>query len=67
MATKKFNFGVSWQMYGEASIEVPNDFSIEDAMEYVQDNWHDVGLPRGEYVPDSDEPAFEFCDFEECE
>ena len=67
MGTKTFYFGVSWEMYEKASMEVPIDFSIEDAMEYAQDNWHGVGLPSGEYVQDSDEPDFESCGFGEGE
>ena len=63
--TKKFTFGIAWQMYGASSIEVPADFTIEQAMEHVQANWQNIGLPRGEYVPESDAPDFDHCGFEE--
>ena len=58
MKTKTFYFGHYWQMYGTNSIEVPADFTVEQAIEYVNEHWADIKLPSGEYIHDSDEPNF---------
>ena len=63
MKTKRFTFGVAWQMYGTQSIEVPEGFTIDEAVEYVLDIWQDIALPRGDYVADSDELDFDNCRF----
>lgn len=64
MKTKRFYFGQYWQVYGTNSIEVPEDFTIEQAKKYVKEIWDDVGLAReSEYVKGSDEPDFDNCDF----
>ena len=61
---KRFYFGQHWQVYGTNSVEVPDSFTIEQAIEYVKENWDDIGLARGaEYVANSNEPDFECCDF----
>lgn len=63
---KQFNFGHSWQVYGNNSTEVPDHFTIEEAKKYVQDHWDDIPLASdANYVTGSDEPDFENCDFEE--
>lgn len=57
---KRFYFGQYWELYGTNSIEVPDDFTIEQAQKYVKEHWDDVGLaPNANYVMDSDEPDFE--------
>jgi hypothetical protein len=54
----------NWQVYGTNSVEVPDDFTIEQAIEYVKQNWDDVGLARNaEYVHGSDEMDCDCCDF----
>ena len=64
MQTKRFYFGQYWQVYGTNSVEVPSDFTIEQAIEYVMGIWDNVGLASGaDYVQGSDEPDFEHCDF----
>jgi len=63
---KKFYFGQYWQVYGTNSVEVPDDFSLDQAIEYVKKNWDSVGLARSsDYVQDSDAPDFECCGFDE--
>ena len=64
---KRFYFGQYWQVYGINSIEVPDNFTVEQAVAFVKENWADVGLAdSADYVQDSDEPDFEGrCDFEE--
>jgi len=63
-ATKKFYFGQYWQVYGTNCIEVPAHFTLEQAIEFVQDKWDDVELASdASYVQCSDEPDFESCHF----
>lgn len=62
---KRFYFGQYWQVYGTNYMEVPDNFTIEQAIEYVKENWSKVGLSHSaNYVTDSDEPEFESCKFE---
>ena len=62
--TKKFYFGHYWQVYATNSVDVPADFTIEQAIKHVKEIWKDIGLPSGsDYVQDSDEPDFDCCDF----
>ena len=63
---KRFYFGQYWQVYGVNSVEVPEDFTREQAIDFVKENWADIGLASGaDYVQDSDELDFESrCDFE---
>ena len=62
---KRFYFGQHWQVYGTNFIEVPDDFTVEQAIEYTREHWSDVGLAKdAAYVQDSDEPDFECCRFE---
>lgn len=62
---KKFYFGQYWQSYGRNSIEVPDDFTIEQAQNYVKEHWDDIGLASSaNYVSDSDEADFDNCGFE---
>lgn len=63
--TKRFNFGMCWKVYGTQSIEVPADFTYEQAEQYVKDHWNEIPLPSGDYVEDSDEPDFEDSYFDE--
>ena len=45
-------------------MEVPADFTIEQAIEYLTEIWNNVGLaPESSYVQDSDAPDVECCDF----
>ena len=62
--TKIFKFGVTWQYYGTQAVEVPEDFTQEQAEQYVQEHWWEIDLPdNGEYVDNSDEPDFEDSSF----
>jgi len=63
--TKKFYFGQAWQVYGVNSVDVPAQFTVEQAKKYVEKIWDNVGLASSaEYVKGSDEPDFEHCGFE---
>ena len=63
--TKLFRFDLSWTECGRAEIEVPADFTLEQAIELVMETLDDIELPRGEYVGGSDVPCFEFGCFED--
>ena len=61
---KTFYFGVAWTEYGHAAVEVPEDFTIEEAKAYVLEHWDEIKLPdKHDYIPESDEPDFDYCDF----
>lgn len=49
----------------ESGIDVPDDMSLEDAVEYAKTHLKDVPLGVLEYVSDSDILDEENCDFEE--
>ena len=61
--TKLFCYGVVWQCYGSQQIEVPIDYTIEQAKEYVEYMWDGLPLPKGEYLQDSDVPDFDGAEF----
>ena len=63
--TKEFTFGVTYQTYGDVTVDVPADLDLEGAKKYVEEHWAEMPLPHGAYVPDSDEPDFSNANFEE--
>jgi len=63
--TKSFTFGVTYQAYGDVTVDVPADLDLEGAKKYVEEHWDEMPLPHGAYVPDSDEPDFSNANFEE--
>ena len=65
--TKRFTFGVTYQAYGDVTVDVPADLDLEGAKKYVEEHWADMPLPRGAYVQDSDEPDFSNASFEDDE
>ena len=61
---KDFTFGIAWEEYGHATVEVPDDYTLEQAKEYVLEHWNEIPLPtKHDYVEESDEPDFEFAKF----
>ena len=66
--TKTFSFGQFWTVYGQNSVEVPADFTIEEAIQYVKKHRNEIGLADSpEYVDDTDRLDFECCEFEDGE
>ena len=64
MSKKRFYFNQVWQMYGKTSVEVPEDYTIEQSIEYVKAHWDDIPLAGiAEYLAESDVPDFECCEF----
>lgn len=54
---KKVKFGMIWRMYGEQTIEIPDDITtITQVRNYLREHWDEIPLPDdGDYEPDSDE------------
>ena len=46
-------------------IEVPDEMTLEEAIDYAKEHLDDIPLGRLIYVPDSDELDEEMCEFEE--
>ena len=63
---KTFNLTVLCQAYYTSSIEVPDDFTREQALEYARKHLDlcPIDSPL-EYISDSDELDDENCDFEQ--
>lgn len=53
--TKKFHVRVYCQASYESEIEVPADFTYEQAIQYAEDHIDEIPLGDLEYLPDSDE------------
>ena len=56
------SFGVFYQCYRTVFYKVPDelkDADDEEIQNYIRDNWKDVPLPDGDYVPESVEPDFD--------
>ncbi len=63
--TKKFTFGMAYQAYGYVTVDVPANFTQEEAEQYVREHFDEYGLPEeSQYLTDSAEPDFEQSGFE---
>ena len=62
---KKLNVKVWCTCSYKGCVEVPDDMTFEEAIEYAKDHINDIPLGRLTYVPDSDELDEEMCEFEE--
>ena len=50
-------FGMAWTVYGSQEMELPDTVDVHDkeaVMEYLRENWDQIPIPEGEYVPGSD-------------
>ncbi len=63
--TKTLNVTVLCQAYYKNSIEVPDNLSREEALDYAREHLSDIPLGDLEYVTDSDQLDEENCDFAE--
>ncbi len=61
--TRTLNVTVLCQACYNSSIEVPADFSREQALDYAREHLEDIPLGVLEYVTDSDQLDEENCDF----
>ena len=62
---KRLNVTIQCMAIYNSFIEVPEDMTLEEAIEYARVNIDDIPLTELEYIPDSDELDEENCDFEE--
>lgn len=62
---KKLNVTIQCMAVYNSAIEVPNEMSLEDALEYAEAHLDDIPLGVLEYVRDSDQLDRENCDFDE--
>lgn len=63
---KTLNVTILCQAYYTSHIEVPDELTFEEALEYAKDHMEDIPIESGlEYIPFSDELNVENCDFEE--
>lgn len=61
---KKLNVRVTCMAIYSSSIEVPNEMTLEEAIEYARENLNEIPLGEMEYIPDSDELDEYNCDFD---
>ena len=64
---KKLNVTIQCMAVYNSSIEVPDNMTLEEAIEYAKKHINEIPLGELEYVSGSDELDEENCDFEEDE
>lgn len=64
---KTLNVTVQCMAVYNSSIEVPDDMSLEEAIEYAKNHLDEIPLEELEYVSDSDTLDEENCDFDDGE
>ncbi len=62
---KRLNVTVQCMAVYNSSIEVPEEMTFEEAIEYAKNHLDEIPLGELEYVSDSDTLDEENCDFEE--
>lgn len=62
---KRLNVTCTCMAIYNSSIEVPDDMTIEEAIEYAKKHLDEIPLGEMQYVSDSDELDEDNCDFEE--
>lgn len=62
---KRLNLTIQCMAIYNSGIDVPDEMSIDEAIEYAKQHLHEVPLGVLEYVSDSDVLDEENCDFEE--
>ena len=62
---KRLNVTVQCMAVYNSSIEVPEELTFEEAIEYAKNHLDEIPLGELEYVSDSDTLDEENCDFEE--
>ena len=61
---KKLNVTVTCMATYNSSIEVPDDMTLEEAIEYARENLDEIPLGEMEYISDSDVLDEENCGFD---
>ena len=62
---KRLNVTVQCMALYNSSIEVPDNMTLEEAIEYAKKHLAEIPWGELEYISDSDELDEENCDFEE--
>ena len=62
---KKLNVTIQCMAVYNSSIEVPEEMTLEEAIEYAKNHLNEIPLEELEYVDDSDILDEDNCDFEE--
>lgn len=66
MKTKSFNLTYQYSMIGTVTIDVPENLTLEEAIQYAKDNIEDIPLPTdSSYLTGSCLVDDENCDFNE--
>lgn len=61
---KRLNVTVTCMAVYNSAIEVPNDMTIEEAIEYAKEHINEIPIGELEYISDSDELDEENCNFD---
>lgn len=64
---KRLNVTIQCMAVYNSSIEVPEEMTLEEAIEYAKNHLNEIPLEELEYVDDSDILDEENCNFEEDE
>ena len=54
---KTVKFGMTWQVAGTQTIELPNNINAdneEEVKEYISKHWDEISIPDGEYISGTD-------------
>lgn len=62
---KRLNVTIQCMAVYNSSIEVPEEMTLEEAIEYAKNHLNEIPLEELEYVADSDVLDEDNCDFEE--
>lgn len=62
---KTLNVKVQCMAYYSSSIEVPDDMTLKESIQYAKEHLDEIPCGELEYVSDSDELDEENCDFAE--
>ena len=65
--TKTLNVTITCSAVYNSSIEVPEEMSLEEAIEYAKEHLDEAPLGELDYIADSDVLDEENCDFDEDE
>lgn len=62
---KRLNVTATCMAVYNSSIEVPDEMTLEEAIEYAKAHINEIPIGEMEYISDSDELDEENCDFDE--
>lgn len=65
MNTKRLNVTVTCMAVYNSGIDVPENMTLEEAIQYAKEHIGEINIGPLEYISDSDQLDEENCDFEE--